>query len=436
LICLPSAADAQVLERPVRASERTESNVWRRLTFGVTTLGSWDDNVTADQVVVDPSFPSQSGYTGFADTSLRFEQGKGSQSFSASGHGYVNAFRNVGLTPHYGSDAQAQFVGSLGRRHRIEARQDFRDEPFYTIGGFSGLRQAVEVGPSPDSNPLNGVEKRRSWAAMSRIGLASQWSPRNGLGVAYGYAARDFRDHVGDTRAHNVSLSYNRNVGRRSMLKFNYEYTDAEFREPAGPIPSETHLADAGVNLERRFSPTRRIVVFFGGGAVQFRSVDRLTRESYEVLGPSGFGTIRLDWARSWSVSVDYRRSVGTLEGMSAQAFTTDAAMAQLGGFVSRRVEATFAVGYSEGKYDRQSASFGTYTGTSQMRFVLTRDWSALISHSYNQYSLRNVDLLFASLPQRFDRNAVRVGLTLNFPVINPREPKRPQPTERTDASR
>ena len=436
-MCLPARAVAQVLERPTRASERSERDEWRRLTFGVTTLGSWDDNLTAEQAAFDPDVPAQSGYTGFADGSLLFEQGGQSQSFNTSGRGYVNTFRNVGLGPQFGADIQAQFVRTFGVRHRLEAKQELRDEPFYSIGAFSGLRQGVAVEPLPDANPLNGVENRRSWAAGSRIALTSQWSLRNAVAASYGYDARQFRDRIGDTRTHNALLSYNRTVGRRSILKFTYGYTEAEFRELTGWIPADMHVGEAGVNLERRFSATRRLVVGFGGGAVQARTLDRRTRDRYEVLAPAGFSMVRFDWARSWSTSVDYRRSVGTLDGLSAQAFTTDAVVVRVGGLVSRRAEATFAASYSGGRFDRQAASFDTYAGTSQLRLMLTQDWSALISHSYNRYTLRNVDLLFPGLPSAFDRNALRVGLTLNVRVIG-REPRRPRDRvpEGNDASR
>ena len=59
---VPAVAGAQVLERPQRARPpRTEATSWRTVTVSATTLGSYDDNLTADQFVLNPDVTSQSG---------------------------------------------------------------------------------------------------------------------------------------------------------------------------------------------------------------------------------------------------------------------------------------------------------------------------------------------------------------------------------------
>ena len=108
----------------------------------------------------------------------------------------------------------------------------------------------------------------------------------------------------------------------------------------------------------------------FGGGAIRAFTRERLTRESVNVWLPAGYGTLRLDWARTWSMSADYRRSVGALQGISGDAFTTDAGLVRVGGFVARPLELTLSAGYADraSEYRRRPAAYDTYTSTAQLR--------------------------------------------------------------------
>jgi hypothetical protein len=417
--CVPAVSGAQVLERPQRARPpRSEPNSKRQVTLVATTLGSYDDNLTAGQTIGDPEIPSQSGYTGFADASLRLDQTSGSKVFDVVGRGYVNAFRNVGLTPMYGADAEGHF--GAGTRHRFDVRQAIRSEPFYNIGGFAAFRYAADPATLPDENPLHGSSARRSWAAASRMDFTSQWSARNTLGVSLGYDTREYTDRVGDTHGGTGSLFYGRNVGRRSRLRLSYGYADSQLLEPViGWTPLQTQSAEGGLELERAFSPTRRLLVSFGAGAVRAFTRERLTREESRAWVPAGYGTMWINWARTWSLSADYRRSVGSVQGISGDAFTTDAGLVRVGGFVARPLELTLSAAYAEGQASMGvPGSYDTYTSTAQLRLQLSPTWSALVSHDLYQYAIRNVDPILRRLPTNVNRNAIRVGLSMDLPLV------------------
>lgn len=423
--CVPAVAGAQILERPQRERpSRAEAPDWRRVTLLTSTLGSYDDNLTAEQAALNADVSSVSGYTGYADTTLRFDQGKGSKLFDVSGRAYVNAFRNVGVSPKYGADALAHFAG--GTRNRIELWQGIRNEPYYTIGGFAGLRQSADFTASPDENPLNSSSSRRSWALASRADFTSQWSPRNQVGLSYTYDTRDYRDQMGDLRAGAGSMFYRRNIGRLSRLKFTYGYADSQLLDQTGWIPLQTHAADGGFELEHGFSRSRRLVVSFGGGAIRAFTRERLTRQGVNVWVPATFGTMRMYWARTWGMSADYRRSVSAVQGISAEAFSTDAGLVQVGGFIARPLELTLSAGYAAGRVPVASVgSYETYTSTAQLRLQLSTNWSAVVGHDFYQYDLHDIDPILRHLPTSVQRNAVRVGLTLNVPVLATRERSR-----------
>ena len=426
---VPVLAGAQVLERPQRpeprGETREETRDWHRVTLTANTLGSYDDNLTAGQSAFNDELTSLTGYTGYADTTLRFDQGKGSRLFDVSGRAYVNAFRNAGVTPKYGADALAHFVA--GTRNRIELFQGVRNDPYYTIGGFSGLRQSADFAGSPDDNPLNSSSSRRSWALASRADFTSQWSPRNQLGLSYIYDSRDYRDQLGDSRAGAGSFFYKRNLGRLSSLKLSYGYADSQLLEQTGWVPLQTHSAEGGFDLEHRFSRSRRMLLSFGGGAIRAFTRERLTREDVNLWVPAAYGNMRVDWARTWGISADYRRSVSSVQGISADAFATDAALVRMGGLVGRRVELTFSTGYVAGRTPTAGAgSYENYTSTAQVRLELTNTWSAVVGYDHYQYDLSGIDPILRQLPTDVQRNAVRVGLTMDLPLAAPREPRTP----------
>jgi hypothetical protein len=417
---VPAVGTAQVLERPQRARPaRTEPDSSRKVTLAVTTLGSYDDNVTAQQTLGDAEIPSQSGYTGFADASVRFDQTSGSKVFDVVGRGYVNSFRNVGLTPMYGADAEGHF--GAGARHRFEIRQAIRSEPFYNIGGFAAFRYAPEMIGLPDENPLHGSSARRSWAAASRMDFTSQWSARNTLGVSLGYDTREYTDRVGDTRGGTGSVYYGRNLGRRSRLRLTYGHADSRLLEPVlGWVPLQTQSAEGGLELERAYSPTRRLRVSFGGGAIRAFTRERLTGDAVQAWVPAGYGTLGIDWARTWSLWADYRRTVGSVQGISGDAFTTDAGLLRVGGFVARPLELTLSVGYVEGQASMGvPGSYDTYASTAQLRLLLSPTWSALVSHDYYHYAVRDIDPILRRLPTNVSRNAIRLGLSMNLPIAD-----------------
>jgi hypothetical protein len=167
------------------------------------------------------------------------------------------------------------------------------------------------------------------------------------------------------------------------------------------------------------------MVLSFGGGAIRAFTREQLTRQDVNVWVPAAYGNLRVDWSRSWGMSADYRRSVNSVQGISAGAFATDAALVRVGGSVARRVDLSFSTGYAAGRAPTGvSRSYETYTSTAQMRLELTNNWSAVVGYDHYQYDLRGINPILRQLPTNVQRNAVRVGLTMDLPLAAPREPR------------
>jgi hypothetical protein len=421
-------AEAQVLQRPERplrglfaaGPPPDPDRPWRSLVFTASTLGGYDDNLTPDGGAgsIDLIAVQESGYTGFADAGLIYRRGRNDRRLELGGHGYVNAFRNVGLAPSYGGKLQTGTTLPMGPRHSIDFRADARSEPFFTVGAFAPLRRDVQRGILPESNPLNGFAVRRSFGASASAALLSNWTRRDEVKLSYEYDWRDFEDDFGDGESQRAALAYSRSISRRSRFAASYRYSQDSFLDEAGfRRLTATQDVSLGWGHERRLSRTRRMSFGFGAGATYLSAAPSEVAGADHVL-PSGYGDFQVDLARTWSLAGNYRRSVTVLDGLSAETFIADAALVRFGGQVHPRAELAVAAGYSTGRTPvGLTSEFETYTATTQLQYRLSSWSAAVVSHTFYSYRLDGVDGLLGGLPDRLDRNALRVGMSVLLPL-------------------
>jgi hypothetical protein len=430
LTAIAGQVDAQVLRRPERAS-RPPARTIQELTLTLNSLGGYDDNPVIEGTAgngLDILTQREPGYTGFADAALRFFRERLGHSFETSGRAYVNSFHNIDLRPSYGGDVQARLTTPLGRRNQLQLAAGGRSDSFYSLGSFSSLRADVGQSALPDANPSNGSYERRSLAGDATISFLGRWSARSAFNAAYRYNFREFRDHIGDTRSHTGLLDYAHNLRRRSTIRISYrrsnsEYgdrrIDAELKQVDILRPVTENSGELGYQHERAVSRTRSLVFAVGGGASYVRTVT-LTNEPLEFQLPSGYASTRLDIARTWSVQADYRRGLSLLEGVTIEQFVTNTGMIRLGGLLGSHSELVFAAGYSTGSAaPGSSGSIESYNATSQFRYKLTESLSMLFGHTYYSYHLLGVQDLPSGFANRLDRNAIRVGMTLELPLYS-----------------
>jgi hypothetical protein len=198
-----------------------------------------------------------------------------------------------------------------------------------------------------------------------------------------------------------------------------YRYDDSTFFNfDLGSTPRRSHTVDLGYYYDRALSPTRGFSIEFGAGATQVRTINGVDLSRLQYVTPAGYANLRLGVARSWSIRVNYRRSVSVLEGLTPEPFNTDAAMVHVGGLVHPRVELVFTGGYSNGAAGvAPTGSYLSYAGGSQLRWSLTRSWSAVFGHSYYAYELDDVAHLPPGLQTRMNRHSLRAGMALAVPL-------------------
>jgi hypothetical protein len=129
----------------------------------------------------------------------------------------------------------------------------------------------------------------------------------------------------------------------------------------------------------------------------------------------SGQMSLGYEFGRSWRTSASYRRGLEYIAGLNQPVFS-DSVTTSLDGLITRRLDATVSAGYSSGAsaQNRGGLTFDTYTGSSVLRFAITRSFAAFTDYVYYDYKTRGVALLPVGIPRQLHRNTVRAGLTLN----------------------
>jgi hypothetical protein len=173
---------------------------------------------------------------------------------------------------------------------------------------------------------------------------------------------------------------------------------------------------DVGVDWTRPLSATRRItasgqiggttavVPLTIGDVVVDRRADRFT-------GQLSFG---YGFRRSWQTRASYRRGLEYIAGLNQPVFS-DSITASVEGSIARRLDATVTAAYASGdsasKLDRQIVD--TYSGSTRLRFAVTRSFAAFAEYVYYDYAIRGA-VLAPGIPRQLTRNSVRAGLTLS----------------------
>ena len=422
-------AEAQVVERPERAipgffggAPPDPAQPSHNLMLSFDTFGGYAEDLSqAATLGPEPFTPRQPGYNAYAGSMLSYRRLSGVKLFELGGGGYVNSYRNVGRPPGYGGEAHVRFGNQIGERHTLDLTGNVQSDPFYELATFGPLQGAAPAGILPEPGSANGFSMRRSSYVSSSASMGSRWSRRVTTAAMISYGIRDFNDDLGDGGTGSAAFTYTHVIGRRAALMSSYTYYDSEFLTSgvgAGNTPRTMHTVNLGYRWDHPFSPTRGLSIGFGAGATQVRSFGGAHLSRSQYVTPSAHANLRLVVARSWSIRADYRRAVTVLEGLTPEPFNTGATMVHVGGLVHPRVELVLSGGISNGRAGIASAGhYQSYVGGSQLRWSLTRQWSAVIGHTYYAYELRDVAALPQGLQTQMNRQTLRVGMALAVPL-------------------
>jgi len=431
---------AQVLEPPPRASRGLfgggpppdPNRVQNDLTLRVNFLGGYDDNVSPPGTSDAIALTRPSGYTGLTDVQLIYDRGNQERSVDVNGRGYMNAYRNVGLKPTYGGELSVRAHTKVNRRDELAANVHSSYDPYFSLGAFNQPSPEGTVGV-PTSNQSYALDKSLSWSLNADTSYSHQWTERGDLSGSYSFAERTFDSvRMFDSHTNAGSVSFGAPIGERLSLDTSYRYADNRFVRHDAAANRRTivdQTIDGGLRYEKRLSATRQLTLAGGAGGLHINGTDFSLSQTFSFWEPSGYGRAQFDFHRSWSLSGEYRRALSLLQGLTPDPFIQNTATISLGGYLMQRLEGVFETGYAKARAGFSAGPLGpgrfdSYSGTAQLRVQVTRTLSAVVIYNHYQYQLDQAaqESLHTASPVR--RNAVRIGVNWQQPLMTSRRPE------------
>jgi hypothetical protein len=433
LVAWPVVSAAQVINRPQRGyrglfgggRQAAPNEVRQEVVFTLNVLGGHDDNATAGAGAETPpslATPAGAGTTANIDAGLTYFAGTVERSFQlAAGFG-TSAYRDIPLDASEAFSLNLGATTGLGRRGRLTVSENLSYSSQYRLDSPLTSTLPFEDRPTLDS-AVFGLGSRGQINSTTSVDLEQRVSRGDSLQGGYGYTSTTFTS--GDSngyRVHRLNGRYNRQISRWWQANARYEFGTTRFGFGVGDEgrSMRQHSVIGGVQWQRRLSPRRTMTFGADGGAFSLSSVSGDTPTPYTRWAPFVDLTTQLDLGRAWNLGGTYRRGADTLEGLSTEAFINDAGTITLSGLVSRRIDLSFIGGVARGAHAAEGGANGQYltsTGSAQVRIAVNRMLSTVVSYHYYHYKFDNVVLLDPQIGSQFDRNAIRIGISLWLPL-------------------
>jgi hypothetical protein len=397
-------------------------------------LGGYDDNASptggpgSGSSAIDPRL-TQSAYTGQADIGFEYVRAKLTRMFTLGGRGYFNDYRDLDLGVTSGGDVRVAVTSPFGRSVTGRANAAYSSDPQYDLSTrLPGVGEilASSVDAPPISPAISGLNDARSNTAFGGFGLDWQAAQRSVVGVTFNYYDRTYTGtssgSLGDSSGYRAGVSLGQTLSRHTRMRTVYEYGDSTVREVDVDRPSKEHRIEVGPAYERRLSPSRTLRLSGSLGAVRVETLSTFGERLVAYWSPSGSGSVDVDLARSWQARGDYRREISVLDGLVPQTYLTDNLTASVAGYLNQRTRLELATDYVTGRAPEnpQLNEFSNAGARVHTRVALTRYLAMTAEYYFYRYHFADPEVLPESLPQRFTRNAVRVGFTLWLPLLAP----------------
>jgi hypothetical protein len=413
------------VSRPFRglfgSGASTTSN--KSLIFVGSLYGGWDSSVLADQPgstvnAGDATSGSLAGVTAglvYRYDGRRFDFGANVDTSAR----YYPQQQDLNSGAYYGG------IGmniELTRRTRLGLNQNIGYQPVYQLSLFPNLGDPVLGAPPVPSNLDYAASRSSGWIYDSGVSLDRQLSRRAQVSAFYRRGMSDFDvSSTTDSPAFDVNYQsggfrFTRDLARGVALRVGYTYRTGDFQnavDDADDSATDAHEIELGVNYGRQLSFSRRTTFSFSTGSTLFEVAGH---RNFTVVGDAA---LRHQFGRNWMSSIAYNRGVGFFTNFSGPTLS-DSVSARLDGLFGQRWMFSLDGGLSSGRVygaDEDALSrFTTYTTRATMQYAFTAYLASYAQYAYFYYDFpRSPDLPVGG---EFDRNSVRVGLSLSVPLL------------------
>ena len=394
----------------------------QELTFTANVLAGYDDNLAAGLGSGSSTSPTAmvSGTTASVDGTLGYFRGNNLRAFRLDTTGSLVGYPDNLENPAPAGSLNASGRTPMGRAATLGLSARVSYDPLFSV-----LSPGAGTGPLPPGlaqpAPTNGLFERNSWSSSTGVSLDRRWGRRDTTTLGYTYRMQEFRDDdYGDNTWHEVTAGYRRIASSQVKAGVDYRYRNGEYADSQSLVRPTVEQRIEGVT-EFVGAPSRRrsYSLSLAAGAGYLESVNT-SGTTFTTWLPVGRARLTFDVSSNWSIEGGYLRELSLLQGVTDEVYTTDTASVTTRGMISRRVALSLGATYSNWVTTVASGvrdTMDVYGATVGLRFRLTDALAATASYHYYFHRYSNPASLPAGFPAEYDRQAVRVGLTMFFPL-------------------
>jgi hypothetical protein len=426
LLATQSLARAQGIVVPPRAPQglfggiRPDETATKRLEVSVSLIEGYDDDVPyALRPTIDPSGLQSGGFSTGVGTTGSFVWRSHRSEFGANASSNLRYSAAGEVQRSVGHGAGIGYSRQVMDRTNVSISQSATYSPTYMYGLFP-VDDSAAVGAAPATSLDYSVGDFESYTHLTTVSLRRDFTRRNRLTVSGDYQYIDRlreTDLWSDSNSYSASAEYLHNVARNTALTGSVRYRSGAYGYTGEGKTIEAGV-DFGVDYTRPLSASKRVTARFNVGAVRADLPATVTGFTRRTRGTGELG-LAYQFARTWQARANLRRSLEYMVDLPTPVFT-DGVSAGVDGLLSRRVDVSMFVGYSENASleNRDSLQFDTYTANVRGRYALNRSLAVYLEYLRYYYEFRGSARLLVGIPPRWDRSGVRAGLTLWVPVL------------------
>lgn len=260
---------------------------------------------------------------------------------------------------------------------------------------------------------------RGAYSYITDVGVAHQIDARTEVATFYSGHFTDFtKEPQFNWATQSVGARATRQVAPNLAMVAGYAFTRHLAEDQT--IPFDRHDLDLGMQYGQTLNVTRRTTFGFRTGSAMTTRRDQPSgtegRETYLRLIGSADLNHRI--GRTWQAHLGYERGFQYIVGIP-EPFASDAVTAALGGYLSNRLHFEMASSYTQGglRYSTEGRGYDVHDASAILEFPISQQFALDVNYLYVRYVPQG-GLFLPGIPARFERNAVRVGLSMWVPLL------------------
>lgn len=421
LTIFPTATSAQATRTGgLYGDTRSEASTGNRFNVTFAASEAYESEVPAEFIGRLPQSSPQSGgfSTMFTATGDYANEGRRTE-LAGNFQSTLRYYQEVSEIASVSHSAAIRGRYELSRSSRLAFNQTAAYSPSYLYQLFPGIAPP-DLGDAIATAPEMRVDQTDSYSFGTTASFDAGSVTRNHFRASAEYRYTDYQRLISsrtDLSMYTGRVEYTRGFGRRANLSTGYEYRTGDF----GFGPAVEQRINIGGEYSKALATSRRATFRFelSPSTLSIADTALITEVTGRVYRLQGSGSVEYQFHRTWQVGASYRRSVEYVPLLIAPVFA-DAARVELSGLMTRRLDisASAALANGESVLTRSTGQLDTYTGTSRLRFALSRSLALYTEYLYYFYDLRGQARLAPGLAPSVEQHSVRAGVTVWLPVF------------------